>query len=84
MIPVESDRAELSHQSFRDQADYYRDKFNLEIAAMADLDELVEYHARRNLYVHNGDFVYSRYLDAVSDSTAAMGERLENVARVLE
>lgn len=68
---------ELSYRSFRDQADYYREKFKLEIAAMADLDELVEYHARRNLYVHNGGFVNSRYLDAVTDSAAAIGERLE-------
>lgn len=41
------------------------------------MDDLVEYHARRNLYVHNGGVVNSRYLEAVRDIQTAVGDRLE-------
>ena len=74
---AEREGGELGYRSFRDQAEYYRDKFKLEIAAMADMDDLVEYHARRNLYVHNSGVVNSRYWEAVRGSQASAGDRLK-------
>jgi hypothetical protein len=74
---AEREVAELGYRAFRDQAEYYREKFKLEIGAMAEVDQLVEIHARRNLFVHNGGVVNRRYLDAVTDTSATFGQRLD-------
>lgn len=73
---AEREVGELGYRSFREQADYYREKFKLEIAAMAEIEQLIEIHARRNLLVHNGGIINRRYLEAVPDTSGVVGQQL--------
>ncbi len=68
---------ELGYRSFLEQAEYYRDKFKLDLGATADLDQLAEFHARRNLYVHNGGVVNAKYRDTVPEPHVSVGQRLQ-------
>jgi hypothetical protein len=74
---AEREVVELGYRSFAEQANYYREKFKLEIAAVAELEELIEIHARRNLYVHNGGVVNARYTELVVDTELKIGQRLQ-------
>lgn len=73
---AEREVAELGYRSFGDQAEYYRDKFKLELGATAEIEHLIEIHARRNLLVHNGAFVNARYIETVVGTSAVIGQQL--------
>lgn len=53
---------ELSYKSMADQFDYYKAKFNIDLAdSNVELAALVEIRARRNLLVHNNGVVDDIY-----------------------
>jgi len=66
---------ELSYKSIKDQLDYYRDRFGLNISACGvSVETLTELRARRNLFVHNNGVVNHIYLDLVPNAPYASGD----------
>jgi len=69
---------ELSYKSMADQSDYYKAKFNIDLAdSGVELAALVEIRSRRNLLVHNNGIVNDMYMETVKYTTYNLGERVE-------
>jgi hypothetical protein len=69
---------ELSYKSMADQSDYYKAKFNIDLAdSEVELAALIEIRARRNLLVHNNGVANDIYMEAVKHTTYNLGERVE-------
>ena len=69
---------ELSYKSMADQFDYYKAKFNIDLAdSNVELAALVEIRARRNLLVHNNGVVDEIYMEAIKHTTYNLGEHVE-------
>ncbi|BCL33896.1 hypothetical protein NSMS1_03430 [Nostoc sp. MS1] len=69
---------ELSYKSMADQSDYYKAKFNINLAdSGVYLAALIEIRARRNLLVHNNGVVNDIYIEAVKQTKYNLGDRVE-------
>ncbi len=69
---------ELSYKSIADQSDYYKAKFNIDLAdSGVELTALIEIRARRNLLVHNNGIVNDKYMETVKNTTYNLGESVE-------
>lgn len=69
---------ELSYKSMADQSNYYKAKFNINLAGSGvELTALIEIRARRNLLVHNNGIVNDMYMETVKYTTYSLGDRVE-------
>lgn len=66
---------EVNYMSLNDQIIYYKDRFGVNIADSGiPVNTLIEFRARRNLFVHNNGVVNQIYLDLTSDSRYKIGD----------
>jgi hypothetical protein len=73
---VEREVHELSYRSVRDQVNYYRDKFKIDLEASGvPIEVLVEINAVRNLLMHNKGVINHVFISLVPKSNAFIGHR---------
>jgi hypothetical protein len=67
---------ELGRGSLTDQAKWIKTYFNLHLCSKEELNSLIEFSERRNLFSHNNGVVNEIYLDKVKNSSEPLGTQL--------
>jgi len=76
---------QLSYRSIAEQAEYYKSKFNVNLAdSGVDIKTLTKIRAIRNLLVHNNGVVNSTFMNAVKHSEYQLRERIVITAEYWE